>query len=57
MPLAGRVVDTSGGDTLTVLGAKFQQHNTRLVGIDAPESEQSFDARSQLGVGNRSCAS
>jgi len=45
--LTGRVVAITDGDTLTVLDAKFQQHKIRLIGIDAPESEQPFGTRSQ----------
>jgi len=38
--LTGRVVAIADGDTLTLLDVSFQQHKVRLVGIDAPESEQ-----------------
>jgi endonuclease YncB( thermonuclease family) len=45
--LTCRVISIDGGDILTILDAKFQQYKIRLVGIDAPESEQPFGARSQ----------
>lgn len=49
--LTGRVVGIADGDTLTVLDSQFQQHKIRLVGIDAPESEQPFGTRSQQHLG------
>jgi hypothetical protein len=35
--LTGRVVGIAGGDTLTVLDARFEQHKIWLVVIGAPE--------------------
>ena len=50
--LSGRVVGVTDGDTLTVLDTRFQQHKIRLVGIDAPESEQPFGARAKQHLGS-----
>ena len=48
--LTGRVINITDGDTLTILNSSFQQHQIRLTGIDAPESEQPFGtvSRQQL---------
>lgn len=45
--LRGRVVKVTDGDTLIVLDARNTQHRVRLVGIDAPESNQPFGQRSR----------
>ncbi len=38
--LTGKVVKITGGDTLYVLDAEYEQHKIRLAGIDAPERKQ-----------------
>jgi endonuclease YncB( thermonuclease family) len=43
----GRVVRVADGDTITVLDAANQQHRIRLNGIDAPEHNQAFGAKSK----------
>jgi endonuclease YncB( thermonuclease family) len=40
--LTGKVVGVSDGDTVTLLDRSKTQHRIRLLGIDAPESAQSF---------------
>jgi endonuclease YncB( thermonuclease family) len=50
--LSGHVVGVTDGDTLTLLDTRFQQHKIRLVGIDAPESEQPFGARAKQHLGS-----
>lgn len=45
--LEGRVVGVSDGDTITVLDASHAQFQVRLAGIDAPEKDQPFGARSK----------
>ena len=49
--LVGRVVLIADGDTITVLDAASNQHNIRLMGIDAPEKTQAFGNRSQSNLG------
>lgn len=45
--LRGKVVGISDGDTITVLDSKKVEHRVRLDGIDAPEKEQAFGAKSK----------
>lgn len=45
--LHGRVVGVSDGDTITVLDATRSPHKIRLAGIDAPEKNQPYGARSK----------
>lgn len=45
--ITGKVVAVSDGDTVTVLDSAKAQHRIRLQGIDAPEQEQDFGARSK----------
>jgi endonuclease YncB( thermonuclease family) len=47
----GRVVKVADGDTLTVLVNK-RQFRVRLEGIDAPETGQAFNKRSQQSLAN-----
>lgn len=52
LPLAaaestGRVVSVADGDTLTVLVNEREQKQVRLLGIDAPERQQSFGRQAQ----------
>ena len=44
--LAGKVVGIVDGDTIDVLDSNKQTHRVRLAGIDAPERQQAFGARS-----------
>ncbi|WP_223380893.1 thermonuclease family protein [Nitratidesulfovibrio sp. SRB-5] len=46
----GKVVGVSDGDTVTVLSSSHEQIRVRLYGIDAPESEQSFGAKSKQSL-------
>lgn len=48
--LTGKVIGIADGDTITVLGAVWQQHKVRLVGIDAPEKVQPFGQRSKQNL-------
>ena len=48
--LAGRVVEVSAGDSLTLLDADKQRHIVRLADIDAPEKAQRFAARSRQSL-------
>ena len=50
--LVGTVVGVSDGDTITVLDADKTEHKIRLMGIDAPESEQDFGAASKQALSN-----
>ena len=45
--LNGYVVGVSDGDTVKVLDAGKKQHRIRLLGIDAPESNQAFGQKSK----------
>lgn len=45
--LIGKVVGVSDGDTVTVLDANRERHQIRLLGIDAPESNQAYGAKSK----------
>ena len=45
--IIGRVIGVHDGDTITVLDASKTQYKVRLLGIDAPESGQSFGTRSK----------
>ncbi len=45
--LSGRVVSIADGDTLIMVNTGLQQHKIRLIGIDAPESEQPFGVRAK----------
>ncbi len=45
--LAGKVIKITGGDTLYVLDANYQQHKIRLAGIDAPERKQAYGLASR----------
>ena len=48
--LSGRVVAVADGDTVTLLDARLRRHQIRLLGIDAPEKDQSYgwQARAHL---------
>ena len=48
--LEGRIVGIQDGDTVTLLDAFKTQHKIRLVGIDAPESDQPFGQRSKQSL-------
>jgi endonuclease YncB( thermonuclease family) len=45
--ITGKVVGVSDGDTITVLDASNKEHKVRLLGIDAPESNQDFGSRAK----------
>ncbi len=45
--LTGKVVKITNGDTRYVLDANYQQHKTRLAGIDAPERKQAYGLASR----------
>ena len=45
--LNGYVIGVSDGDTVKVLDAGKKQHRIRLLGIDAPESNQAFGQKSK----------
>ena len=40
--LVGKVIKVSDGDTITILDSINQKHKVRLIGIDAPETEQLY---------------
>jgi endonuclease YncB( thermonuclease family) len=40
----------SDGDTITVLDASNRQHKTRLIGIDAPGSNQDYGSRANQSL-------
>ncbi len=46
--LTGKVIKITGGDTLYVLDANYQQHKIRLAGIDAPERKQAYGLASRI---------
>ncbi|MFZ1908135.1 MAG: thermonuclease family protein, partial [Burkholderiales bacterium] len=48
--LAGRVVEVSDGDTLTIVGADRQRHIVRLADIDAPGMAQRFGTASRQSL-------
>jgi endonuclease YncB( thermonuclease family) len=48
--LAGRVVEVTDGDTLTIVGADRQRHIVRLADIDAPGMAQRFGTRSRQSL-------
>jgi endonuclease YncB( thermonuclease family) len=48
--ITGKVVGVSDGDTITVLDASNKQHKVRLLGIDAPESNQDFGSRAKQSL-------
>ena len=48
--ITGRVIGVTDGDTIKVLAADHQQHKVRLAGIDAPEKNQAFGARSKQAL-------
>lgn len=48
--LQGRVVAVTDGDTVKVLDASNTQWKIRLMGIDAPEKQQAFGARSRSNL-------
>ena len=48
--ISGRVIGVTDGDTIKVLTADHQQHKVRLAGIDAPEKNQAFGARSKQAL-------
>jgi endonuclease YncB( thermonuclease family) len=48
--LAGRVVDVTDGDTLTLLDASKKQQKIRLAGIDAPALKQPFGEQAKKNL-------
>lgn len=48
--LFGKVVKVADGDTITVLDANRTQHKIRLQGIDAPEKDQAYGAKSKQSL-------
>jgi len=46
--LAGRVVDVTDGDTITVLDSANTQYKIRFAGVDVPEKKQPFGKLSKL---------
>lgn len=48
--LHGRVVGVTDGDTVKVLDAAHTEWKIRLMGIDAPEKQQAFGARSKANL-------
>src|SRR5262249_31168777 len=48
--ITGKVVGVSDGDTITVLDADNRQYRVRLLGIDAPESNQDFGSRAKQSL-------
>jgi len=48
--ITGKVVGVSDGDTITVLDGQQRQYKVRLLGIDAPESNQDFGSRAKQSL-------
>ncbi len=46
----GRVVSISDGDSITIIDAGNKQHKIRLLGIDAPEINQSYGQKSKQSL-------
>ena len=49
-PLQGRVVKIADGDTVTIVDDSGKKHRIRLMGIDAPEKNQSYGDVSTQGL-------
>ena len=48
--LQGRVVKIADGDTVTIVDNSGKKHRIRLMGIDAPEKNQSYGDVSTQGL-------
>jgi endonuclease YncB( thermonuclease family) len=48
--LHGRVVSISDGDSITIIDTGNKQHKIRLLGIDAPEINQSYGQKSKQSL-------
>jgi endonuclease YncB( thermonuclease family) len=48
--ITDKVVGVSDGETNTVLDASNKQYKVRLIGIDAPESNQDFGSRAKQSL-------
>ena len=48
--LQGKVVKIADGDTVTVVDDSGKKHRIRLMGIDAPENNQSYGDVSTQGL-------
>jgi len=48
--ITGKVVGVSDGETITVLDTDNRQHRVRLMGIDAPESNQAYGSRAKQSL-------
>ena len=48
--LQGKVVKVADGDTVTIVDDNGKKHRIRLMGIDAPENNQSYGDVSTQGL-------
>ena len=53
MPLVGKVVGITDGDTVVVLDVNRKQHKIRLEGIDCPESHQAFGRKAKKALAGK----
>src|SRR5262249_21062 len=48
--ITGKVVGVEAGETITGLDSDNRQHRVRLMGIDAPESNQAYGSRAKQSL-------